>query len=346
MRNDSLLLLTLNRLTFLKPVERLFLAELCGSVGELVRLSRPGLEHILGRTLRVRDWSWGKVVKEAERDQKHLTNRRINSIFYWDAAYPPQLREIYDPPIVLFYRGRLPDNTSPLVAVVGTRRPSGAARAAAYRMGYDLAELGLNTVSGLALGIDAEAHRGTLDAGGLTVAVLGNGVDTLFPRANAGLGVRILRQGGLLVSEYPPGTEPRPYYFPARNRIISGLCRSILVVQAPERSGALITADYALEQGRDLAVHAAGLNGIVGRGTLALRESGAALIREAADIPAGWGWQRRPGRTTRRSVSPPDPETAVCSADAGAALARRVELELAGEGKFYNGNFCSKQQRG
>jgi DNA processing protein len=338
-------LLTLNRVTFLKPVERLLLAELCGSVSELTRLSHPGLEQILGRAVRVQGWSWGTYLKEAEQDQKNLTKGRINSIFYSDAAYPPQLREIYDPPIVLFYRGRFPDNTAPLAAVVGTRHPSGAAREAAYGMGFELAELGIGTVSGLALGIDAEAHRGALDAGGVTLAVLGNGVDTIFPRTNGELGLRILRQGGLLVSEYSPGTAPKPYHFPARNRIISGLCRSVVVVQAPERSGALITADYALEQGRDLAVHAAGLNGIVGRGSCALFESGAQLVQTAEDILSGWEW-RLPGRTARQGTHVIDPEAAASAGAAGAVLARRLEIELAEKGITHNGNILIRQQRG
>jgi DNA processing protein len=348
--NDSLLLLTLNRVSFLKPAERLLLAELYGTVAELRRLSRPGLEHVLGRTVRVQDWSWETYLKEAEQDRKYLTNQRINSIFYWDAAYPPQLREIYDPPLVLFTRGRRPDNGAPLAAVVGTRHPSGAAREAAYKMGFGLAELGIGTVSGLALGIDAEAHRGALDAGGVTLAVLGNGVDTIFPRTNADLGRRILRQGGLLVSEYPPGTAPKPYHFPARNRIISGLCRSVLVVQAPERSGALITADFALEQGRDLAVHAAGLSGIVGRGSSALSEAGATVVQTAEDLLSTWG-ERPPGRSERTVAQAPDseapdPEAAASAGAAGAILARCLELELAGQGNRYNGNYIIRQQRG
>jgi DNA processing protein len=344
-QSDNLLLLTLNRVSFLKPFERLLLAELCGSPGELTRLSRRGLERILGRAVRARNWSWQEYLRAAEQDQIYLTKREINSIFYWDAAYPPQLREIYDPPIVLYCRGRLPDNTAPLVAVVGTRRPSGVARQAAYGMGFELAELGFGTVSGLALGIDAEAHRGSLDGGGTTVAVLGNGVEALFPRANADLGRRILQQGGLVVSEYPPGTPPQPYHFPARNRIISGLCRSVLVVQAPERSGALITADYALEQGRDLAVHAAGLSGIVGRGTRALAESGAPAVENARELLAAWEWQGEDGRGPALAAVP-DPETASSSGAAGAALARRLELELDGKGNFTYGNFFIRHERG
>ena len=229
----------------------------------------------------------------AEADQKHLTRGRFNCTFYTGKNYPPQLKQIYDPPLVLYYRGVLPDHTRPLVAVVGTRRPTGGARTAAYALGFDLAGLGIATVSGLARGIDSEAHRGSLDAGELTCAVLGNGIDTIFPKESYPVARRILSRGGLIVSEYSPGILPLAYNFPARNRIISGLARAVVVVQAPARSGALITAEYALEQGRDLFVHRTGLTGAAGRGTQRLSEEGAPVIDGAAEITADWGWKIR-----------------------------------------------------
>jgi predicted Rossmann fold nucleotide-binding protein DprA/Smf involved in DNA uptake len=147
----------------------------------------------------------------------------------------------------------------------------------------------VGTVSGLARGIDAEAHRGCLAEGGRTAGVLGNGVDQVFPGSSAPLGRRILAGGGCILSEYPPGEPPRPFHFPGRNRIISGLSRAVVVVQAPEGSGALITADYALEQGRELMVHADGLEGPAGAGTRALAAEGAQAVRGAAEVLAGWG---------------------------------------------------------
>jgi DNA processing protein len=204
--------------------------------------------------------------------------------FYWERDYPPQLREIYDPPVAIYVRGRLPRWTEPLFAVVGTRHPTGAARRAAFALGYQLGAWGAATVSGLARGIDSEAHRGTLDAQGFTVAVLGSAVDEIFPDSSKPLARKILAANGSLLSEYPPGVRARSHHFPARNRIISGLSRAVVVVQAPQRSGALITAEYALEQGRELLVHAAGLEGQTGAGTRRLRDDGAGVVASGVDI--------------------------------------------------------------
>jgi DNA processing protein len=134
------------------------------------------------------------------------------------------------------------------------------------------------------------AHRGNIEGGAPTVAVLGSGLDYVYPTSNRGLARRILEAGGCLMSEYPPGTEPRKWNFPARNRIISALARGVLIVEAPERSGALITAGFALEQGRDLWVASSGFNSPLGKGTARLAEDGARVISSARDILVEWGW--------------------------------------------------------
>jgi DNA processing protein len=170
-------------------------------------------------------------------------------------GYPRMLREIYDPPYLLYYRSRrslLPDAQA--VAVVGTRRASRQSLSAAYRLGAEAAAAGIVLVSGLARGVDSAAHQGCVDAGGITWAVLGSGVDCIYPRSGAGLSRRILESGGALISEFPPLEGPRRWHFPKRNRIVSGLCSCVVVVEAPERSGALITADFALQEGRDVYV--------------------------------------------------------------------------------------------
>jgi len=156
-------------------------------------------------------------------------------------SYPPLLHELSDPPLLLYYRGVLPDR-KPMVAVVGTRNPSGSGRTQAYRLGFELGTAGIPVVSGLARGIDSMAHRGNLEGKGKTVAVLGNGLDSVYPVSNRGLALRVLDTGGCLVSEYPPGVPPYKWHFPARNRIIAVLGRATIVVEAPEHSGALITA--------------------------------------------------------------------------------------------------------
>jgi DNA processing protein len=329
----ELLALAVNRVPFLRPREKLLLCEVCADPGPFARLGLAGLERILGRPIRSRRWDPSGALAGAEGDRKVLTRGPIHCTFIWSDDFPILLREIYDPPLVLYYRGRLPPPDEPLVAIVGTRRPTGLGRRAAFELAAGLARLGIGTVSGLARGIDTEAHRGSLRQRGRTVAVLGNGIDRIFPASSAPVGRRILEAGGCVASEFPPGEPPRPYHFPGRNRIISGLARTVVVVQAPKGSGALITADYALEQGRELAVHAAGLEGPAAEGSRALAEQGAAVTEAAADILAAWA----PGLRRGGWKDPwPDPAgagfaPAAGATEAGPMLARLLERELNGE---------------
>ena len=167
-------------------------------------------------------------------------------------GYPPLLAELHDPPDRLYLRGGPASVLAePSVAVVGARSCSSYGAQVAREISRELAAAGVVVVSGLARGIDGEAHRGALAAGGRTVAVLGCGIDRDYPRAHAHLAGRVA-ESGAVVSEYPPGVEPSPWRFPARNRIVAGLARATIVVEARERSGALITADFALELGREV----------------------------------------------------------------------------------------------
>ena len=172
-----------------------------------------------------------------------------------DAAYPPALHELHDPPLAVFLRGAPADTPLPApgaaVAIVGARGPTDTGLRIARRLGAFAAGRGVTVVSGMALGIDAAAHGGALDAGGPTIAVLGCGTDIAYPRRHRGLYERIL-ESGLAISEYPPGTAPAPWRFPARNRLIAALAATLVVVEARDRSGALITADHALDLGRDV----------------------------------------------------------------------------------------------
>ncbi len=185
--------------------------------------------------------------------------KKISVISVLDPDYPPLLEEIFDPPAVLFYRGSRPDPSGFCLSIVGTRHASGRALRASFETAFLFSLSSVNVVSGLALGIDAEAHKGAAFSGGKTTAVLGCGVDVVYPKANRRTAEIILESGGTIVSEYEPGTMPLKYHFPERNRIISGLSAATIVIEAPEGSGALITADYALEQGRDVFLHSAGL---------------------------------------------------------------------------------------
>ena len=204
--------------------------------------------------------------------------------------YPPLLRAIPDPPAVLWLRGEVSPELleRPAVAIVGARACSSYGRSVARTLGRELAAAGLVVVSGMARGIDSEAHRGALDAGGVTVAVLGCGIDRDYPAANRDLARRIVEQG-LIVSEYEAGVEPAPWRFPARNRIIAGLCMATVVIKARERSGALITADFALEDGREVMVVPGEITSAVSAGSNALLRLGATPVTAAADVLEAYG---------------------------------------------------------
>jgi DNA processing protein len=209
-------------------------------------------------------------------------------------GYPPLLAELHDPPARLHLRGGPPDILAqPAVAVVGARSCSAYGAQVARELAQSLAASGVVVVSGLARGIDAEAHRGALAAGGLTVAVLGCGIDRDYPRAHAELARRIADQG-LVVSEYPPGVEPSPWRFPARNRIIAGLARAAVVVEARERSGALITADFALELGREVFAVPGEITSALSVGTNDLLRQGATPLLSADDVLASLGLEPLP----------------------------------------------------
>jgi DNA processing protein len=339
MEPRELLALALNRAGSLRPGERYRLLDSCADPEALLSLPAEGLSRMLGRRVPAASWRPSELRRWAERERSGLTRAGFVCTFYWDEAFPSLLKEIFDPPVVLYVRGTLPGVGRELVAVVGTRRPTGVARDRAYELGFELARAGIGVVSGLARGIDAEAHRGAVDGGGYTLGVLGSGIDRVSPSSSLPLARRILERGGALVSEYPRGVPPEAAHFPARNRIISGMARSVVVIQAPERSGALITAEYALEQDRDLLVHAVGLCGAAGAGTRSLWQQGAPVVRSAANVLAALGKISAPSadvpaRRTAGSSGPGDPggrEKPGSSREWGRELARRMELELAGK---------------
>ncbi|MGE5273826.1 MAG: DNA-processing protein DprA [Verrucomicrobiota bacterium] len=228
-----------------------------------------------------------------------------------DPAFPPALRSIFDPPPGLFLRGagdvELLDR--PAAAIVGARACSSYGSCVARAFGRELAAAGLVVVSGLARGVDGEAHRGALDARGATVAVLGCGVDRDYPAAHRELARRI-RLDGLIVSEYAPGVEPAPWRFPARNRIIAGLAHATVVVEARERSGALITADLALEEGREVFAVPGEITSALSAGSNGLLRQGATAATSAADVLEAFG------------LAPAQPETSALSPTAEQVLDR------------------------
>ena len=205
-------------------------------------------------------------------------------IIRWnDPEYPARLMHIYDPPPTLYVKGQLPPADSPAVAVVGSRKPTAYGLKVAEALARDLASRGVAVVSGMARGIDSAAHRGALAAGGPTVAVLGSGIDVVYPSENRALYDRIA-QSGAVVSEFPTGTKPESGNFPARNRVISGISQGVVVVEAAEKSGSLITVDCAVDQGREVFAVPGPVNVPTSRGPHRLIKQGACLVESAADI--------------------------------------------------------------
>lgn len=213
----------------------------------------------------------------------YLEDRELNIIFFNDSGYPEQLKNIFDPPPVLFLRGNSGFLKNTSVSLVGSRRASPYGLTVAESLSRDLASVGITVVSGMARGIDTAAHRGAIDAGGKTVAVLGCGVDVVYPKENRKVMESII-QHGAVVSEFPPGTPPDSWHFPVRNRVISGLSKLVVVVEAAERSGALITAHVALEQGRDVMAVPGNITSKLSKGPNGLIKQGAAPVLSARDV--------------------------------------------------------------
>ncbi len=246
------------------------------TVGQLTRVS--GIGHKIAHAIATFDAS-----KEAERELRAVERHGGHIVTQEEAGYPSLLKTIEDPPPVLYVKGELGDPTVPTVAMVGSRRPSTYGKVVAAQLARELAECGVTVVSGLARGIDSTAHLGALEGGGQTIAVLGCGLSYMYPPENLRLAERISRQGAV-VSEFPMATKPDRLNFPLRNRTISGCSLGTVVVEAGERSGALITAQWALEQGREVLAVPGNVTAPTSRGTNRLIKMGAKLVERAEDI--------------------------------------------------------------
>lgn len=298
-------------MSFLKPIERCTILRR-SRLADFADLSVERIAVLVGRRLglRRRPLPPAAWLECARADAGRLTAGVWQCTFLWEPGYPPILREIYDPPVVLFHRGgRLPPSSPPLVAVVGTRRPTGHGRWTAFSFGFELARAGVTSVSGLARGIDLEVHRGSLagwqGGGCATVAVLGCGIDRIYPASSREVAKRLLRRG-CLVTEFPPGAAPFAHHFPQRNRIVAGLSRAVVVVEAPAKSGALITARCAADQGREVLVAAGGLAGPRAAGCVALAREGATSAMDTGDVLRELGMPHPPPAGGRlRAMAPP-----------------------------------------
>ncbi len=230
-----------------------------------------------------------------------LEKHRVHFVTFNDSSYPELLRNIFDPPPVLYVKGTFSERDRLAVAVVGSRKSSSYGRLTAEKICVDLVSRGVTIVSGLARGIDSFAHRGALKGGGRTIAVLGNGVDYIYPRENRKLYEEIVEKGAV-ISEFPLGTPPDRKNFPVRNRIISGLSLGVVVVEASDQSGALITADQALEQGREVLAIPGNISSYTSRGTHRLIKQGAKLVETAEDILEELSLFRREAGTQIQSL--------------------------------------------
>ncbi|MBN1578954.1 MAG: DNA-processing protein DprA, partial [Chitinispirillaceae bacterium] len=224
-----------------------------------------------------------QLMEDANRQLQQAKRMGVSILTLTDQRYPPYLREIFAPPPLIFVRGDLSVFSRHAVAVVGTRSPTMYGKQSTAMIARELAERGLVIVSGLARGIDTVAHESALGAGGATIAVLGSGVDTIYPRVNAVLAEKIAASG-LIVSEFPMGTAPEAFNFPRRNRIISGCAAAVVVVEAGEKSGSLITARYALQQGREVCAVPGPIHSPVSRGTFNLIREGAIPVRSGYEL--------------------------------------------------------------
>jgi DNA processing protein len=256
-------------LSLLENLPKVNLTERLRSDPVLLEQAAPLLEH-------------ARVVRERAQRQA------IQVIAWNDRNFPTSLATLTDLPPVLWYQGQLAVAESPAIAIVGSRAASSVAIETACRLAADLAAAGIIIVSGLARGVDSAAHRGALQTG-RTIAVLGSGLDRVYPAEHLDLATEIAREG-LVVSEFPPGTPPLPFHFPMRNRLISGLSLGVVVIEASEKSGSLITASCALEQGREvMAVPGNVLSGR-NKGGHALLRDGAKIVETADDIVRELGW--------------------------------------------------------
>lgn len=254
----------------------------CVSLNTLVL---SDIEVIIGRTLRTRGFDAEEYVERAEHILDQVVSSDIIVLHCQESGYPRLLREIYDPPYLLYVKGHIPvSDTGFSLAVVGTREASSSGMKRAYMAGLQMGFSSVPLISGLARGIDTAGHQGAVDAAGRTWAVVGSGFNRLYPKSSYLLVKHMIYYGGGIISEFPPDTVAQRWHFPKRNRIISGLSNAVYVVEAPQHSGALITVDFALDQGRDVYVDLECSRERWSQGTARLAEDGARCISSLQDV--------------------------------------------------------------
>ncbi len=300
--------------------------------GSLLAASQCGEAELLGvpdiGPERARLFHRELCASHAEEELARAAKTGVTLVTWADEGYPECLKRIADPPLVLYVAGEVAALETPSVAIIGTRRPTVYGRETARRFGYQLAAAGYTVVSGLALGVDTEAHTGALQASGRTVAVLGGALDCLYPSENKGLARDIVGKGGAVVSEYPFGRQPDAQTFPMRNRIVSGLSKGVLVIEAPLKSGTMITVNQALEQGRSVMAVPGRIDSPASQGCHALLRNGARLVTRVEDVEEEvqdlFAGQRRPqAQAAPRAAEPKRPAAALSPEER--ALLSRIE---------------------
>ena len=275
--------------TGLGPTRIKKLIEHYGTAERVFQASLTELEATGMRAVSAQSIATGKSLELAQQECANAAETGARIISLSDPEYPLRLKEIYDPPIVLFVKGSVEVLAQPGIAMVGTRHPTPYGSGMAERLSTDLAARGLVIISGLARGIDTSSHRGAVAAKGKTVAVLGTGIDVMYPKENSRLAEQIVVLGGALISEFPVGTHPAPQNFPIRNRIISGMSAGVLVVEAAEYSGTRITSRLALEQNRDVYAVPGNVTNKNSWGPNTLIKQGAKLVATWEDV-----WEELP----------------------------------------------------
>ena len=284
MRPDLADWIALNMIRGIGPRTANLLLDQFGAPANVFAASRTALEAAGLKPETVSELHDSSILERANAEIERLDQLKASVITLEDETYPTWLREIYDPPIALYVRGDLDTACRrPCLAVVGARRCSTYGTNAAESLARDLAGQGVTIVSGLARGIDGAAHRGALDAKGLTIAVIGTGLDIMYPKEHAKLADQIAANGAI-ISEFPLGTPPLPQNFPYRNRVLSGLCLGVLVIEAAEHSGSLITARLAYEQGREVFAVPGNITSQTSFGPNFLIKDGAKLVQHWRDV--------------------------------------------------------------
>jgi len=284
MKESSLLLVALNLFPDLGSIKIQSIAEKYNSFSEFMKADAEELLDVpgIGKKLCERIITHRSKIEPYSEIEK-ATEQKVSIVTLFDEEYPERLKEIYDPPPVLYIKGDKSVLNNRSIAVVGSRKASTYGRRVAINFAKELALMNINVVSGMARGIDSFAHKGAIEAGGPTTAILGCGIDIVYPPENRVLMQEII-ECGCIISSFPMGTTPLPANFPARNRIISGLSLGTLVVEAAERSGSLITADLSLEQGREVFAVPGNIYSPYSRGTHKLIKQGAKLVESIEDI--------------------------------------------------------------